>query len=70
LERGQVRRGLWGQRSLKVQGSNNRFRLSVPELEHPAEFCPGLGKENNLLFLIETFITLSRVYEASKWEAS
>jgi hypothetical protein len=42
--------------------------LSAPEPGHLAEFCP--VEDNNPLFLIETFITLSRVHEVSVWEVS
>jgi hypothetical protein len=61
-------KGLWRLRSLKVQGSNNCLRLSALVSGHLVKTgtCPAM--ENNSLFLIGTFITLSRAYEASIWE--
>jgi hypothetical protein len=54
--------------NVKVQGNNNCFRLSAPETGHLVAFC--LAEDNNPLFLIVTFIRLSRVHEASIGEAS
>jgi hypothetical protein len=58
-------KGLWRLRSLKVQGSNNCLRLSALVSGHLVKTgtCPAM--ENNSLFLIGTFITLSRAYEGA-----
>jgi hypothetical protein len=65
LIRGQVKRGFWEQRSLKVQGSNNWFWLSAPEPVIYRNSCPSPAEDNKTLFLIETFIILSRIHEVS-----
>jgi hypothetical protein len=58
-----IERRLWRQKSFKAQGSNNSFRFSFMEPRHLAEFCP--AEDNNSLCLIEIFITLGRVHEAT-----
>jgi hypothetical protein len=51
--------GIWRQRSLNVQGSNNCFRLSALETGCLAKTEICLAEENNPLFLMETFIRLN-----------
>jgi hypothetical protein len=50
---------LWRQRSLKVQGSNNPFRLSTLEPGHLVETGTFPARENSPVLLIEIFIGLS-----------
>jgi hypothetical protein len=55
--------GSFDKEFLKAQGIDNSFRLSAAEPRHLVELC--LAEDNNPLFVMETFITLSRVHEVS-----